>query len=634
VKVTRFVSSFLLVFTISLLVNASDRARGMSFSDLPVSAQSQISATLGRNISAYRVVSDGKALLAEIPPQEFSVRFTSGGVEVFCGASLWGMTLRAYGYGKALKQVESVAPEAHGNRVEYRRDNLKEWYVNGPLGLEQGFTITQPLRRPNTHDYTLAITLSGNLDTRLGKEGVILTDNASSLRYSGLTATDAVGKHLPASLELLGSELLLHVNDSNARYPLTIDPWIQRAKLTSSNGKFADSFGSSVAISGETLVVGAPYAIRQGAAYIFMKPASGWGNMTQTATLTAADGSEADLFGTSVAIDRDTVVVGAPCATFSGSCGRGAAYVFVKPADGWKDMTETAKLTARYGDLGDDFGNNVSLQGGTLAIGAPCAPSPNDFLNCGPGAVYVFVQPIGGWKTMTQTAMLLASDRQNNDGFGTVAVSGNTVAVGAPCAPANSNGCGPGALYMFIKPGSGWKDMTENARLSSALGKRNDFLGSALALDSDTLVAGAPDYPGGKQVGAVFVFVKPKSGWKTTSSFTARLTVADGMQQDYFGFSVTLQGNSLVAGSPGSPSAAFVYVKPPTGWKTTSQPDAKVTASHRQNEDAFGESVAIDGKTLAIGAPGATVKDHLGQGAAYVFTTASERRVTVKEDSK
>jgi hypothetical protein len=598
----------------------------MSFSDLPVSAQSQISATLGRNISAYRVVSDGNALLAEIPPQELSVRFSSGGVEIFHGPSRWGMALRSYGYGKALKRVESAAPEVHSNRVEYRRVNLKEWYVNGPLGLEQGFTITQPLRRPNTHDFTLAITLSGNLATRLGKDGLILTDDASSLRYSGLTATDAVGKHLPASLELLGSELRLHVDDSNARYPLTVDPWIQRAKLTSSNGTFGDFFGSSVAISGDTLVVGAPYATigsgyRQGAAFVFVKPASGWRNMTQTATLTAADGAIADLFGTSVAVDRDTVVVGAPCATFLDSCGRGAAYVFVKPADGWKDMTETAKLTARYGDFGDNFGSNVSLQGRTLVIGAPCAPSPNDGLNCGPGAVYVFVKPTGGWKTMTQTAMLLASDRQNNDGFGAVAVSASTVAVGAPCAPANSSGCGPGALYMFLKPASGWKDMTENAKLTSARGKRSDFMGDAVALDSDTLAAGVPGYPGGKQVGAVVVFVKPKSGWKTTSKFNARLTVAGGTQYDYFGFSVALGGNALVTGAPGSSlnGSAFEYVKPPTGWKTTSKFDAKLTASDGQNGDGFGASVAIGGKTLAIGAPYTTVKGNSRQGAAYVF---------------
>ena len=164
---------------------------------------------------------------------------------------------------------------------------------------------------------------------------------------------------------------------SSAQRIAAANAWSQLAELTPTTRANQDWFGVSAAVSGNTAVVGAFDANIEntGVAYVFVKPSSGWGNMTQTAMLKPSDGGEG--FGTSVAISGNTIVVGA--ANASNEYGRsgaqtqgpGAAYIFVKPASGWKDMTETAKITASDGVGGDAFGYNVSISG-KPSQSAPC----------------------------------------------------------------------------------------------------------------------------------------------------------------------------------------------------------------------------------------------------------------------
>ena len=193
------------------------------------------------------------------------------------------------------------------------------------------------------------------------------------------------------------------MNDSGARYPITIDPFVQKAKLTNSSPGEAGDLGASVAIAGDTIVAGAPFSrpersIYQGTAYVFVKPASGWQNATQTARLRASDVDCCNGFGVSVAISGDTIVVGASGANPTGTVNpHGAAYVFVKPSGGWANGTETAKLTAS--DFGGRLGRSVAISGDTIVAGASSG-----------GAAYVFTKPAGGWTSGTQTARLTASD--------------------------------------------------------------------------------------------------------------------------------------------------------------------------------------------------------------------------------
>jgi trimeric autotransporter adhesin len=271
-------------------------------SSLPLAAQGSISAVLGRDDSRYWAHGAQGGFHAENPQQALAMDFTRRGLKVSSGATGWGLELRRYGHGDVFLPASETAPEASANRVEYRRGMLTEWYANGPLGVEQGFTLAQPEGQASGQPLTVALALSGDLAATLEPGGTTLTltrhDGQAALRYTGLMAHDAAGRELPAWLELRGERLLLLVEDCSAQYPLVIDPFVQQAKLTASDGAANDFFGGSVAISGDTVVAGTPQPFtlfpEQGAAYVFVKPANGWATSTETAKLTAADGAAND----------------------------------------------------------------------------------------------------------------------------------------------------------------------------------------------------------------------------------------------------------------------------------------------------------------------------------------------------
>jgi FG-GAP repeat len=395
-----------------------------------------------------------------------------------------------------------------------------------------------------------------------------------------------------------------------AQHTAGTNAWTQLAELTPTKRLNQDWFGVSTAISGNAVVVGAFDANieKTGTAYVYIKPSSGWGNMTQTAALTPSDGGEG--FGTSVSINCNTIVVGAANASnldrYSRQTqGPGAAYVFVKPASGWTNMTETAKLTARDGVGGDAFGYGVSISGNTTAVGAL-------FAHGGACAAYVFVKPAGGWSKMTQTAELTASDSSTFDNMGSVAISGDTVVTGA-----YGHNNFMGAAYLFVKPSKGWKNTTQRAEFKST--KANQIFGFSVATDGATAVVGAVGANEG--VGAAFLYVKPTNGWKNTSKFTAKLTASSSSGVSGLSQGISISGKTIVLGAPettiGSNSgqgAVLVYHEPTTGWKTTPRFAAELTASDGAANDNLGASAAVSGATV-IG--GATKSGPPGE--AYVF---------------
>ena len=257
-------------------------------------------------------------------------------------------------------------------------------------------------------------------------------------------------------------------------------------KLVADNPNYlGGNFGTSVAIDGNTVVVGAPsgWGAYQGTgvAYVFTEPASGWTNMTQTAMLVGAAGGTGDGFGQSVAVSGNTVVVGGG-ATVGANFYQGVAYVFTKPASGWANSYETADLTASDGAMGDMLGGSVSISGNTIVAGAGNAEVGT---NGAQGAVYVFTESGSAWTSMTQTAKLTASDGAANDEFGWhVSISGNTVVVGA--AQANS---GQGAAYVFTGSGSNW---TQAAKLTASDGVAGDNLGGSVSIGGNTVVLVQP----------------------------------------------------------------------------------------------------------------------------------------------
>ena len=397
---------------------------------------------------------------------------------------------------------------------------------------------------------------------------------------------------------------------ASAQHSGGTNAWAQLAELTPTNRVNQDWFGVSTAVSGNTVVVGDfdPNIEKTGTAYVYVKPSSGWGNMTQTAKLTPSDHG-AD-FGYSVAISGNTIIVGAgyPSNLHAQTLAPqtpGAAYIFVKPASGWKDMTETAKLTASDGASGDAFGSYVSLSGNVAAVGAP-------FSHSGAGAAYVFVKPARGWSKMTQTAELTASDSSTFDNMGSVAISGGTVVTGAP-----GHNNFTGAAYVFIRPSTGWKDATQQAEFNST--KANQIYGFSVATNGTTAIVGAVGAQQG--IGAAFLYVRPKSGWKNTSKFTAKLTATSASGVSGLSQGISISGKTIVLGAPGTTvgsnsgqGALLVYLKPTTGWKTTSKFAAELTASDGAANDNLGVSAAVSGSSVTGGATKSRPP-----GEAYVF---------------
>lgn len=339
------------------------------------------------------------------------------------------------------------------------------------------------------------------------------------------------------------------------------------AILVPSDGASTNLFGSSLAISGNTIVVGSPPnplcpICNPGRAYVYVEPAGGWsGILTETAELTASDAASGSAVGTSVSISGNTVVVGAPGEM------PGAAYVFVKPASGWVNATETAKLTSSDGLATDQFGTSVSISGNNIVVGAPNATGSSSQT----GAAYIFTQPAGGWTDMTQTAKLTASDGASYDQMGfSVASSGGTIVAGAPYAAGISGGTG--SAYIFVEPAGGWSNSTQTAKLIAPDGETGDTFGSAVAIANSTVAAGAPQrsrgplnfrgYPPWWKEGGVYVFAKSGSGWTQTSVQVVNGT--DARNDDLLGASVAISGDLVVGGAPylgKYAGAAFVFTK-------------------------------------------------------------------------
>lgn len=402
-------------------------------------------------------------------------------------------------------------------------------------------------------------------------------------------------------------EYSLGASGNGAQSPLAI------AELTASDGVAGNALGIAVAASGNTVVVGEDClrignnpncdTHHQGVVYVYQKPRIGWGNMVQTAELRPSDGFVGDEFGTAVAVSGKTIVVGA---------GDGKAYIFVKPTGGWKNMTETAQLIDSI--AGEGFGaSSVVIDRDTIVVGAPNATING---NQSQGAAYVFVEPPTGWATTSiPDAQLIASDGSFQDIFGISAgVSGDTIVVGGPFHHGQT---GPGETYVFEKPLGGWANATQTATLTRSNQGPYDEFGLAVAISGNTVVVGAPQAVGvDNGQGVVDVFMKPSTGWSDKTE-TAELVSPFFVQ--HLGFSVAVKGRNVVVGTFSPNNVIFKYAKPATGgWKSTSQPQAELTAG--SGFSLFGFSVAMTSNIIVASAPYETVNGHADQGATYVFS--------------
>ncbi|MFP7754683.1 FG-GAP repeat protein [Thermodesulfobacteriota bacterium B35] len=608
--------------------------------DMPLRGRYAISGAIGKDQRPYHVRQGQDGSILENMAQGFSALFSAGaGLEIRHQEHHLRIRLDGVGRRNRYQYLLPGRIVCAANRMTLDHGLVREWFVNGPMGLQQGFTLNDRPGRRQEGELALTLHVAGDLSPveMAGGRGVEFRsdDNSTVLTWSGLLVVDAAGKHLPASFKTEGHAIRIMVDDRRARYPVVVDPVFQTARLMASDGAAGDVFGKSVAIDGDIVVVGAPEHatgshLRQGVVYVFKKNVN-WQDISQQAKLTVNNGAYGDRLGSSVAIDNGVIVAGA-----IGVAGQGAAYVFDSRGAEWHDMTQTAKLSSLYGRIGDWFGYSVAISGDTVVVGAMMHTVSG---NSEQGTACVFVKPSGGWTDMAEeTADLKASDGAENEHFGrSVAIWKDDIVVGADATgPGGRNF--QGAVYVFHQPDTGWANhatLTENAKLMASDGDEYDYLGHSVDIQGNTVVAGAPGFhaTGQQDLGAAYVFQRSGSDWVNMEE-TAEFRADDAMPDDHFGSSVAIDDNTVVVGSPyhnysgtssnGLPfvvfnmGAVYVFEKPSGGWHDM-RSGALLRSSDGEAEDHLGSSVAISGTTIVAGAPDHDINSNGDQGAAYVF---------------
>ena len=395
------------------------------------------------------------------------------------------------------------------------------------------------------------------------------------------------------------------------------DVWGQVTKLTAEVSRGYNGFGASVAISGDTVVVGAyrdgGNGSQSGSAYVFGRNQGGADHWGQVAKLLPSDGGSGDYFGISVSISDDVVVIGA-----SENDHKGSVYVFGRDQGGSDSWGQIIKVTALDGAHGDSFGRAVSFDDGTLVVG-----SPEGFGNSSEcGSAYIFRLDQNDRNNWVQVAKLLASDGESGDHFGwSVSIAGDTVVVGA--TGDDDGGSFAGSAYIFDRLHNGEDGWGQVAKLNAKDGSDFDRFGYSVSVFDDTIVIGCPHYFS-SGTGSGYVYSRHQGGYDEWG-LTVELSASDVSPGDSFGLAVCISGETIAIGSPfdddfGSDSGSTYCLRHDDGAIDNWELETKVVASGwiSAENDRFGESVSISGDIAVVGA---RFDDDVTEnsGSAYVF---------------
>jgi len=598
---------------------------GVSPLSLAPAARAAISAALGARETAYHLTAVSRDRLRGFnSAQHMRISFDRSGAQLDARGARLGLGLRALGYGDALRTLPAVKPQGEANRVTYARAAISEWYVNGPLGLEQGFTLA---RAPVAHargPLTLALATTGDGRASLASGGQSVTFSGAhgpTLRYGGLSANDADGRALRSWLALQDGTLLLRVDTRGARFPVHIDPIVDtpETRLTPSSGEEGERAGVSVALSadGTTALVGAPgEETAGGAVWVFVRSGSSWTEQAELLAPKPESGPRGCFgesgveegecgFGRSVALSADgnTALIGAPRENSE----KGAAWIYTREGSTW---TERAELTNPKAGQTGNFGLSVALSsdGETALVGAPADIAAK-------GEAWVFEGSGSGWAERAD--LLGGADEVGEGRFGVrVALSGDGE-VALIGAPATSDSVG--AAWAFQRSQAGWSEEGTELTGAAEVGKGRFGDSVALSQDGSTAVVGARD--DAENVGAAWVFTRSGSAW---SEQGPKLSVGEG--KEGFGYSAALSasGNKLVLGAPRYEDAlgvAWLFERSGTTWAKVHRLDGEEV----EGRGRFGASVAVssDASIVLVGGPHAsTVGGAEKGGAALVFGPA------------
>ena len=544
-------------------------------------------------------LNQGVSHFAWHPGQDLTARFLPGAVHFAPGGDpVWELGFIYSGAGPA----SSLRVE--GTRAEYLHpDGVREWFDNIPAGIEHGFTLDRrPAAGPN-----LQVSLAG-LNAIADGPDLLLCDASGQphLRYSGLKAWDADGKDLTASMAPVPGGLRFTVDDSRARYPLTIDPilttFVQELGPTiTGTGSSNENFGSSVALEGNTAIIGSSLdntaaGYQSGSAFVFTRVDGTWQLLTRLVPTGLAAG---DYLGSCVALAGNYAIIGAPFDDIDNAPDAGSYCVFHHSQGAWK---YDRRITRQLQDgAGARFGWFADLSGETLAIGAPVAG--------GGGVVCVYRLSDGVW-LLQQRIQAPAGAL----GFCRVALDEDNLVIGAPESEDLR-----GRAYYYKRSGTSWTGSLITRPFVTA----DAAFGDAVAVSGNTVMvsaSGALDYRG---TTCVYVFPIPEgTTWVASSQLQADLP-----RISHFGRVLAMDGDRAVIGAPyetvaDNDEAGRVFFAEPNAegvWELLhAATDSQVVRQAR-----FGSALAIDGDTALIGAPHDVTAAGKDAGSATFFNFAA-----------
>jgi hypothetical protein len=535
------------------------------------------------------------------------------------------------------------------------------------------------------------------VDLPLSTQSVTVTASPAALNTELTINNMPLAPDLPSAPQPLDNQLSPRIvivatapDGQKATYKITLNRGSVTSYVKASRVAMGDHFGRTVALSQDTLVVGAPdedsgaigiggnqnddTAPSSGAAYVFLRSHNSW---TQQAFIKPPNTTPDMTFGSSVAIAGDTLVVGAP--TENGGTGgvstgtgpfnqdaihAGAAYVYTRSNGGW---TLQAYLKPQITSAGDQFGTSVAISGNTIAVGAIGETGVNGDPRKKPlnlsGAVYLFVRTGTTW--MQQNYLKAPGGKAEIEFGSSVALAGDTLVAGAPKEDSGGVGTDPstsapaamdsGAAYVFVRNGSGMWPLQTTLKPSNTTPGVPFAFGSRVAIDGDLVAVGAPlecgartntdlnqkqsKEAGDSATGAVYLYRRTGTNWNAPVRYVKAPNAGGG---DHFGEAVALGPNLLVVGAPGEDGsgigvggtdnetkpdsgAAYVFNVSSTGVTL----NAYLKATNSDRNEAFGRAIAISGSIIAIGADNEggsssgvdderqNVKGLVGSGAVY-----------------
>ena len=391
----------------------------------------------------------------------------------------------------------------------------------------------------------------------------------------------------------------------------------------------SDEFGWSGAVSGDWMVVSAPFHDRNGpqsgTAYLYKRTAEVWSEHQQ---LLAPDGAANDWFARWVEIDGDTLIATAPFADLSADLAdAGAVYVFERQGDTWE---VSAKLTGSPPQNGQLFGWNAAIDGDTIIVGGNGNTAERG------GVSYIFRRGPGGW---AQEALLQPPTSAKDDEFGFyVALDGDTAVIGAPRVSLNGSGEQDGVAFVYQRRPAGWQ---QAARLLPSPMFTGAWFGSSITIEDDLIAVGAfHASPRGEDSGAVYLFHRQDDDWALGGfdrPADEMLLAQETTTGDWFGYSVALLDDTLLVGAsrrdhPRLPvigmGVAYVFTFADNGWTQSAvlRPDDAQTAG---DDAGFGWDVWLTADTIGVGAWLADNPAGVDAGSAYVY-----RRVGALDDGQ